>query len=227
MKPWTLSIALLLLPSAAAAQDATARPWAARDAFELSVSAIMFRPKLGNVKFDHDDFHHRGRELGLDTPSMWGADLGLHVRHKWIAIGFVAFLGGHPGDGDATPDPPNNEAAHIANTGSIVTFGGAADLAAAIPAGRYVSLRFGPLVGLRAFVLPLSNAPKEQCSDESDKPPECTPSATSDVQPFLEPRVRALVSLDHTGLFFGASLGYEVFGGGLATSLLFGGIADL
>lgn len=217
-------LAIVAVPSAASAQDKASPPWAGKDGLEFALGAFMFRPKLANVSFDHGDFHHRGREIGLDTPSMWGVDLGFHLRHQWITFGLVGFFGGHPGGRDAAPDPPNTDAPQIANTGSIVTFGVASDLAAVIPAGRHVSLRFGPLAGIRAFVLPLSGAPKESCSSDEGG---CTPTAISDVQPFFQPRVRALVSLDNTALFFGASLGYEIFGGGVAAGAFIGGAGDL
>jgi hypothetical protein len=216
--------ALLLLPCTAHAQDATARPWEGRDAAEFSLGVIMFRPTLGNLHFHSEGFHYRGHEIGLDSPSMWAAEIAFHIRHRWLALGIIGFIGGHPGSGDATPE--NQEGATIANTGSIMTYGIAADVAAVIPAGRYVSLRFGPVAGIRSYTFPLPGLAPSDCTDANNSKDDCAPNAVASVQPYLQPRARALFSIDNSGVYFGASLGYEIVGGGLAAGLFIGGVGD-
>ncbi len=217
-----------LAPRTARAESDDERRWPERTAVEGTFGVIVFTPRLAAMKFDGRgtppgakdpvDFSHRGRELGVDAPSMWAGELALHVRLRWASVGILGFFGGHPGVGDATPDPPGNAAAQAANTGSMLTYGGALDFAAVVPTGSVLSIRVGPLVGVRGFTMPLSGW-ETKSSDGSIS----TGNATSDAQVFVQPRVRLLVRpRGADGFFLGASLGADVVGGGVAAGLCIG-----
>src|SRR4051812_49759951 len=77
----------------------------------LSIGTLFFQPALGSTSFDGSgkavstqltqSFHHRGRELGLDTPLMWGGEVSVHYMRRYFAVGLLGFVAGHPGAADA------------------------------------------------------------------------------------------------------------------------------
>jgi hypothetical protein len=230
----TATAGALLVPAIVRAQEhppPDPNPFVDRQAFELTGGVATFYPKLANVAFSGTghppdgspaiDYNHRGREIGLDSPSIWAFQMELHARIRWFSAGLTGFIGGHPGTGDASPNPPGNAAAPLANTGSIVAYGAGLDLAAAVPIGRFVSVRLGNVVGIRGFSLGLTGVP-DKCG-EDDNSTSCHATAYADPQVFLQPRIRVLVRQPHAdGFFYGVSAGDEIVGGGFAASFFIG-----
>jgi hypothetical protein len=108
--------------------------------FELAMGTLFLQPALGNTPFDGSgkplntqltqSFHHRGRELGLDRPLMWGGEVSVHYMRRYFAAGVLAFIAGHPGATDAAI-PATARTVPDVNQGALTGWGGGIDLAGA------------------------------------------------------------------------------------------------
>lgn len=196
---------------------------------EISFGTLFFQPSLRGVYFDgsgtplngsrRETFHHTGRELGVDSPLMWGAEFSLHYMRRYLAVGVLGFLAGHPGAADAEPSPTGALAPTQVNQGSITGYGAGLDLAGAVPFG-IVALRPGVVLGMRGFSMPMTGFEPKTCHGKRGAYP-CYEDATTDAQLFLEPRIRLVVTPARSAVSFGAYVGMEVFGGSSPTAGLF------
>lgn len=168
-------------------------------------------------------FRHKGRELGIESPLMWGGELSVHYLRRYFAVGFLGFVAGHPGAADAEPMPAGAIASTQVNQGSLSSYGGALDAAVAIPSGIF-ALRPGTALGIRTFMLPMTGFEKKTCRGKHGSYP-CYEDATTGAQLFFEPRLRLVVTPPRTSISFGAYVGLEVVGGSGPTAGLFFGFS--
>ncbi|HSO31201.1 MAG TPA: hypothetical protein VLT33_01760, partial [Labilithrix sp.] len=199
---------------------------------ELSLGTLFVRPSLGSAIFDgsgtplggtqRESFRHRGRELGLDAPLMWGGELSLHYMRRYFAVGLMGFVAGNPGGADVPRDPGYSPAADQVNPGAIVGYGAGIDLAAALPMGP-VAFRAGGVLGLQGFSVPMTGFEKKTCRSKRGTYP-CDEDATTGAMLFFEPRVRMEISPGKSGFVFGGYVGMGVVGGGSPTMGLFVGL---
>lgn len=206
----------------------------ANGGFELAIGTLFFQPSLADTAFEgagtplngtgRESFRHKGRELGLESPLMWGGELSVHYLRRYFAGGVMMFFAGHPGGADAEPSPVGNIASSQVNPGSLTAYGGALDFAAALPYG-IVAIRPGLMFGIRGFTLPLTGFEKTTCRGKYGRRP-CDEQATTDVQLFVEPRVRVVITPSRTSLAFGGYVGLEPVGGSGPTAGLFVGFVS-
>jgi len=198
---------------------------------ELALGTLLFQPSLGHAYFDgagtvlgadhRENFHHLGRELGVDTPVMWGGEISFHYMRRYFAIGVMGFVAGHPGS-SSTPVPSHNLASLQVNPSALMGYGGGIEFDGALPLGP-VSIRAGGVIGARGFSMPMIGFEETTCHDKHGSHP-CYENATTNPQLFFEPRVRVEVSPDpHGGFFFGCYVGMGVVGGSAPTAGLFFG----
>lgn len=200
---------------------------------EISFGTLFFQPSLRDEHFDGrgtpldkpppttpESFHHKGRELGIDSPLMWGAELSFHYMRRYFAIGVMGFLAGHPGAADAVPIPADGIAASQVNPGAITGYGAGIDLAGAVPLGM-IALRPGVVVGVRGFSVPMIGFEQTTCQGTRSGSHSCYEDATTDPLLFVEPRVRMAITPPRSVLSFGAYVGIEVVGGSGPTAGLF------
>jgi hypothetical protein len=200
---------------------------------EVGLGTLFFKPSLAETYFDgqgtplngttRERFHHKGREIGLESPLMWGGELSLHYLRRYFAGGVLIFVAGHPGAADATPDPSGGIASSQVNQGSLTSYGGALDLAAAFPYG-ILAIRPSAALGIRTFTLPMTGFEKKTCRGKHGEYP-CYEDATTAPQLFLEPRLRLVITPPRTSISFGAYVGMEVVGGNSPTAGLFFGFS--
>ena len=201
--------------------------------FEVAIGTLLFAPSLADTTFHGEGtplngttrqiFRHKGRELGLASPLMWGGEFSVHYLRRYFAVGFLAFVAGHPGAADAEPMPAGAIAPTQVNQGSLSSYGGAIDAAVAIPSGIF-ALRPGTALGLRTFMLPMTGFEKKTCRGKHGSYP-CYEDATTGAQLFFEPRFRLVVTPPRTSISFGAYVGMEVVGGSGPTAGLFFGFS--
>lgn len=201
--------------------------------FEVALGTLFFKPSLAETYFDgegtplngtaRETFHHKGRELGLASPLMWGGELSLHYLRRYFAGGVLMFVAGHPGAADASPEPSGGIAPSQVNQGALYTYGGALDLAAAFPYGMF-AVRPSAVLGMRGFSMPLTGFEQKTCHGKRGAYP-CYENATTDAQLFLEPRLRLVITPPRTSISFGAYVGMEVVGGNSPTAGLFFGFS--
>jgi hypothetical protein len=191
---------------------------------EIVLAGMAMQPDLTRVAFSgagtpvggysRVQFHRTGRELGIQTPLLWGGELSARYLRRYFAVGAMGFIAGNPGGADATPVPPNGPATSEASARSLMAYGGAIDISGALPLGD-VTLRAGPLTGIRAYSVPLTGFEPTTCKGRRGQSYPCAETATTSVLPFLQPRV----SVDYApgrsaGSFVvGAFAGADVFGG--------------
>jgi hypothetical protein len=188
---------------------------------DVSVGALNFQPDLSRTTFsgsgvlvgttDRVDFVHLGRDLGVASPTFWGGELQLHYLRRYLALGLVGFVAGTTGsEGAGQRYLPF---ATQVNPGTLMAYGGALDIAAAIPLGDHVAVGVGPLVGLRFYAMDLVGFQAATCHSKRGAYP-CSESARTSAQPFLEARLRLeLTPGSKPGFFFGAYAGNDMFGG--------------
>ncbi len=202
---------------------------------EVLLATMAMQPDLSRVAFSgagtpiggvsRVPFHRTGRELGIQTPLLWGGELSARYLRRYFALGVMGFLAGNPGGADAAPVLANGPATSEANARSLMAYGGAIDISGALPLGD-VTLRAGPLTGIRAYSLPLTGFEPTTCKGRRGRTYPCAETATTTVMPFLQPRV----SVDWTpgrgaGSFVvGAFGGADVFGGASFTAGLYVGV---
>jgi hypothetical protein len=200
---------------------------------EIALGTLVFQPSLANVAFvgegtpiggtQRESFRHHGREIGLDAPAMWGAELSAHYLRRYVAAGVVAFVAGHPGGADALGGPTDRRAAEQVSASGVVGYGGGIDLAAALPLGP-VAFRAGGVVGLRGFSVPMTGFEKKTCHSKGRRYP-CDETATTGALLFLEPRVRMEISPGKSGFVVGGYAGMGIIGGVAPTMGVFIGLA--
>lgn len=200
-------------------------------AAELSLGTLFFQPGLGNVFFDgsgklpnaqdRQGFHHRGRELGLDAPLMWGGEVSLHYMRRYFAVGLLGFFAGHPGTADSGAIASSRVPVPDVNQAALTAWGGGVDLAGAVPFG-IVAFRPGVVLGLRSFSLPITGFEMTTCHGKRGDY-ACHESADTAVLGFVEPRMRVIVTPERSAVSFGAYIGMEVVGGSGPTAGLFFG----
>ena len=199
--------------------------------FEVALGTLFFTPSLADTYFDGEGtplngterqtFHHKGRELGLESPLMWGAELSLHYLRRYFAVGVLGFAAGHPGAADAEPIPAGAVAPTQVNQGALSSYGGAIDVAAAVPYG-ILAIRPSTALGIRSFMVPMIGFEKRTCRGKRGNYP-CYEYASTGAQIFFEPRLRLVVTPPRTSISFGAYVGVEVVGGfGPTAGLFFG-----
>ena len=202
--------------------------------FEITLGTLLVRPSLGGAVFDgsgtpigasqREGFRHRGRELGLDAPLMWGGELGIFYLRRYFAAGVTGFVAGNPSGADATPLPSYGQASSQVSPRGIVGYGGGLDLSGALPLGP-VAFRAGGVVGLRGFSLPMTGFEKKECHGKGGRTYPCDEDATTGALLFFEPRVRMEISPGKSGVVFGGYVGMGVVGGAAPTMGLFVGFA--
>jgi hypothetical protein len=200
---------------------------------EITLGTLFFRPSLGNAVFggegtplggtQRESFRHRGRELGIDAPLMWGGELSARYMRRYFAVGVMGFIAGHPG-GAASTVPSYSPAADQVNPGALMGYGGGIDLAGALPLGP-VAFRGGAVLGLRGFSLPMTGFEKKECHGKGGRTYPCDEDATTGALVFLEPRVGVELSPGNSGVVFGGYVGMGVVGGAAPTMGLFIGVA--
>jgi hypothetical protein len=196
---------------------------------ELSLGTLFFQPSLGSKYFDGSgkapntevtqSFHHRGRELGLDTPLMWGGEVSIHYMRRYFALGLLGFVAGHPGAADSDVVPSSRAPVPDVNRGALTAWGGGVDVAGAVPFG-IVAFRPGVVLGLRGFSMPITGFEMTTCHGKSGTHP-CYETADTTALGFVEPRMRVVVTPARSGISFGAYVGMEVVGGTGPTAGLF------
>ena len=124
---------------------------------------------------------------------------------------------------DAKPVPSGAVASTQVNQGSLSAYGGAIDVAGAIPSGIF-AIRPSTALGIRAFTLPMTGFENKTCHGKRGAYP-CYEDAVTGVQLFFEPRLRLVVTPPHTSVSFGAYVGMEVVGGSGPTAGLFFGFS--
>lgn len=201
--------------------------------FEVSLGTLFFRPSMKGLHFDgsgrplsswmngnpRETFHHTGRELALDSPLMWGGELSAHYMRRYFAVGVLGFIAGHPGAADSEPVPRATLAVTQVNQGALFGYGGALDLAGAVPLG-IVAFRPGTVLGLRGFSMPLTGYEQTTCPSRSGRV-SCYEQARTEPQLFVEARMRLVITPPRSGFAFGAYVGMELVGGSTPTAGLF------
>lgn len=197
----------------------------------VAMGTLLFRPALGQTMFNgsgtplggsrRESFRHAGRELGLDTPLMWGGELSAHYVRRYFAAGVMGFVVGHPGSEDRGTSPAYSPPADQVSAGALSGYGGGIDLAGALPLGP-LAFRAGGVLGVRAFSLPMSGFEKKTCRGKRGNYP-CSEEATTHALLFFEPRVRVEITPGRSMIFFGGYVGMEVVGGSGPTAGLFFG----
>lgn len=216
----------------ASTEDVTSRnATLANGAAEISLGTLFFQPGLGGVSFDgsgirpnaqqRESFHHRGRELGLDAPLMWGGEVSLHYMRRYFAIGLLGFVAGHPGSADSDVIATSRAPVAAVNAGALTGWGGGVDLAGAVPFG-IVTFRPGVVLGLRAFSMPILGFEQTTCHGKRGSY-ACYETADTPALGFVEPRMRMIVTPPRSSMSFGAYVGMEVLGGTGPTAGLFFG----
>ena len=201
---------------------------------EITMGTLLFRPSLGNVVFDgagtplggtqRVGFRHRGRELGLDAPLMWGGELSAYYVRRYFAAGVMGLIAGNPGGADTAAVPSYSSAAAQVSPGAIMAYGAGIDLSGALPLGL-VAFRAGGVLGVRGFSLPMTGFEKKECHGKSRRTYPCDEDATTSVLLFIEPRVRMEIAAGGSGFVFGGYVGMGVLGGVAPTMGLFIGLA--
>jgi hypothetical protein len=198
---------------------------------EVTLGTLFFQPALGQTMFEgegtplganhRESFRHRGRELGINAPLMWGGELSVHYLRRYFAVGVTGFIAGHPGGADAT-SPTYSPPAGQVNPSAIMGYGAGIDLAGALPLGP-VAFRAGGVLGIRGFSIPLSGFEKKTCHSKGRSYP-CDEDATTGALLFFEPRVRLEVTAGRSGVVLGGYVGMDVVGGTGPTAGLFIGV---
>lgn len=201
---------------------------------EITLGTLFVRPALAGAMFDgsgtplgateREGFRHRGRELGLAAPLMWGGELGIYYLRRYFAAGLTGFVAGNPGGADASSMPSYSPAASQVSPGSIIGYGGGIDLAGALPLGP-VAFRLGGVLGLRGFSLPMTGFEKKECHGKGGRTYPCDEDATTGALLYVEPRVRMEISPGKSGVVFGGYVGMGVVGGAAPSTGLFVGFA--
>jgi hypothetical protein len=197
---------------------------------EVSLGAMFFRPSLGDMAFSgsgvpltggpRQSFHHTGRELGIDKPTLWGGELSIHYAWPYFAAGLTGFIAGHVGTMDTAPVPAGSPAAALVNRNALWAYGGGLELAAIVPFEN-VAIRPGGVLGLRGFSMPLVGYEMTTCRTKNGTRP-CNETATAGPQLFIEPRLRVEITPgQRSQLSFGGYVGVDVFGGNTPTGGLF------
>jgi hypothetical protein len=198
--------------------------------FEISLGALFFRPSLGHVAFNgsgapvnggpRQTFHHAGRELGVDSPALWGGELSIHYAWTYFAAGVTGFVAGHVGTMDTAPVPSGSPAAMLVNRNALMAYGGGLELAAIVPF-EHVAVRPGAVLGIRGFTLPLVGYAQTTCRTKGGTRP-CSETATTEPQPFIEPRLRVEITPgERSQISFGGYVGVDALGGSTPTGGLF------
>lgn len=190
--------------------------------FEVLIAGATVRPDLSHVTFTgagtpqggftRVQFHHPGRELGIEQPLLWGGELSARYLRRYFAVGVMGFLAGNPGGADAAPVPSADLSGAGASARSMLAYGGAIDIAGALPLGM-VTLRAGPMTGIRAYSVALTGFEPTTCKSRRGAAYPCAETATSGAQVFLQPRVSIDVAPGDGPLVAGAFAGADVFGG--------------
>lgn len=184
--------------------------------FAVGLGTVVFQPDLAGTRFKgsgvpldglrREPFSHLGREIGIQTPVLWGGELRLDYMRRYFEIGIHGFLAGHPG----SSDPASNRlAASIADSSSIFAYGGGIRLAGAMPAGP-ISLSLGPDIGIRGFSIPLPGYQPTTCSSKHGTYP-CAERATA-LQPYVQPRFTISWNADERGgVFLAGWIGSDLY----------------
>lgn len=191
------------------------------DGLELGLGSTAFVPNIARMTFSGmgtpvgsdqpTRFRQSGRQLGLSSPTMVGGEIGIRYQQRYFAVGLVGILAGNPGGSDITPVPPNSPGAKLVDVGQLVSYGGGIDFAGAIPLGA-VTFRFGGVMGLRGFDLPIVGYKLTTCRGKGGPYP-CNEYASTGAQMFLEPRLTLQYSPMRQGFFVGGYVGAEVANG--------------
>lgn len=195
--------------------------------FEVALGALAYRPDLSRVHFSgsgvpidgirgRQSFDHKGSELGMQRPVLLGGDIAIRYLRRYFVLGVSGFIAGNSGGADATPIPANTEATMLVSARSLMAYGGAIDIAGALPLGP-ATVRLGPVTGVRAYKVDLPGFQAAECKTRRSRASyPCAETAGSNAQPFLQPRVSidfaAAPQKDET-VFVGLSGGVDVFGG--------------
>ena len=196
--------------------------------FALAMGTLLVQPSLGNTPFDGSgkplntqltqSFHHRGRELGLDRPLMWGGEVSAHYMRRYFAVGVLAFIAGHPGGADAAIPATARSVPNVEQS-ALTGWGGAIDLAGAVPFGL-VTFRPGVVVGLRGFTMPITGFEMTTCHTKSGTHP-CYEYADTPALGYVEPRMSVIFTPGRSGVGFGAYVGMDVVNAGGPSAGLF------
>lgn len=196
--------------------------------FELAMGALLIRPQLNDEWFAaqgtpvdgtrRESLRARGRQLGIAAPRLAGGELSLFYTRRFFAVGAMGFFARNLGgaDGAARSD---DGASFAVNPSDLRAFGGGLDIAGAVPLGP-VSIRPGVVFGMRAFEVPLSGFQARRCRRRAGVYP-CAEEATTNVQLFLEPRLRVELTPPRSAISFGGYVGLGLAGGVAPTAGLF------
>jgi len=192
---------------------------------EFSVGTLLFQPDLSNVVFSGSGtplsgaapvaFSHRGREIGAISPLLFGGDISLLWMRRYFAAGIWGFVAGNTSSADPLASPSDTAAANLVDPHAMVAYGGGVELEGAIPIDDHTALRIGPTFGLREYSIPLTGFRARSCSSKGHSYP-CYEQASSDVQPFAQPRIRFELSpyKKVLSIFVGLYAGYDALGDG-------------
>lgn len=209
-------LALLGLAGTAQAQARPAQPSEPQIAITLGPTA--FWPNLSSTQFSvaRTDFRKIGSVLGLDARMLVGGELSVFYVRRYLAVGITGNIAGN-----VLGPRPGAPQASLVDATSLVAYSGAIDVSGALPLpafGRYVTLRLGPLVGVRAFTVPVPEI-AATCHSLRGGAHPCAAPAWSGLEPFVEPRLRLSYGILGSTVWVDAYAGYNVLGGGLSLGL--------
>ena len=209
-------------------EQAAAEPKLDNGGLALSFGTLFLQPSLGSTSFDGSgkalntqvtqSFHHRGRELGVASPLMWGGEVSVHYMRRYFAVGLVGFVAGSAGAADAAI-PATARHVPSVDPGALTGWGAGIDLAGAVPLG-YVTFRPGVVIGLRGFAMPITGFEQTTCHGKGGAYP-CEETADTPALGYVEPRLRMIISPWSSGLAFGAYVGADVINSGGPSGGLF------
>jgi hypothetical protein len=188
--------------------------------YEVAIGGTTFSPTLDRTRFTGSgtvggqsaSFDHTGQEMGIRSPRFYGVELEVAYLRRYLALGALFNVtvarADQGSDLQGTYDPS-----------SLRAYSGGIDMAGVIPAGD-VSIRVGPVVGLRFFETQLSGFDLTTCRGRRGSIYSCPSEANSQAMPYLEPRLRIDWTPGGTGLMIGGYAAVNVFerptiGGGI------------
>lgn len=202
--------------------------------FDLQLTFGPTAPPLGHVYFSgggkpigltsYQTYSARGEQIGLSSPTFWGGEIALRYNRRYLAVGVIGAIG-YGGTIDTRVFDATN-ADRIDRT-HMNLYSAALELAGVIPLDP-VSIRVGPVGGVRHVVAPLPGFEPKTCTRSSrygSRTYSCPETATA-TTPFVQPRVTFDITLGKGSFVpaIGGYVGLDVYpatawSGGISLSL--------